>query len=332
MNIALIARSDNTGLGNLSWDYARNLGVKKTLIIKRNGYSHFPDRFTGGRLSTKEISTPDEIDWLLDGIDVLLTIETPYNWDTYSIAKKKGVRTVLIPMYEWLPPRRTEYKYIDLFMCGSTLDYNVSPGNKVFIQIPVDRKRLPFKKRVVAKTFIHNAGHGGVLGRNGTSELLAAIKMVKSDVNFIIRSQFPIGKIQDDRVQVIEGNVEHYWDLWREGDIFVFPCKFGGNFLPMNEAMSVGMPIMTTDFSPWNKFLNKDLLIPTTRTISGIVSGRSIEMAVVAPKDIAEKIDQFAHKNIEKYSEELNQMAGEISWEKIKPRIIKEFEKLCAGK
>jgi hypothetical protein len=274
--------------------------------------------------------TDDQIREFVKGLDILLTIETPYNWNAYEIAKKAGVKTVLIPMYEWLPPGKKEYKFIDLFLAESMVDYDKIPSPKFFLPTPVNRALLPFRRRTKAKVFLHNAGHGGVNARNGTYELLSALPLIHGGAKFIIQSQFHI-YTSDKRVELIVGNVENYWDLWRSGDVFLFPCKFGGNFLPMNEAASVGMPIMATDFEPWNSFLPRELLIPVGRTEMN-VSGTTVKAATLDPMRVAYKVNEWFGKDISKFSEIMNEQAEAISWENLRPKYEKIISDVVEGK
>ena len=225
MKIGFIARYDNSGLGILSWEMWEHLKPHKILAIANGVYKTFPERLEGQdvRFSGRNVSDGD-FKWLLDGIDVLFAIETAYVRDAYVRARKVGVKSVLMPMYESLGANaENRVDTPNLFLCPSLLDYQEISDRKVFLPMPVNRQRVKFKQRKVARVFLHNAGHGGMASRNGTTELLEAIPMVKNpDVLFVIRSQNPI-ESNDPRVKIQVGNVKNYWDLWNEGDVFVFP-------------------------------------------------------------------------------------------------------------
>lgn len=112
--------------------------------------------------------------------------------------------------------------------------------------------------------FVHNAGHGGLGGRNGTLEIIEAMRFVRSKIKLIINSQVPF-KCDDPRVEVRVKDYENYWDLWGEGDVFLFPEKFNGLSLPIQETMASGMAIMSTNRYPFNAYLPRELLIPVER-------------------------------------------------------------------
>ena len=330
MKIGLIGRCDNTGLGNMSYEYFRQLSIDKVLLIKCNN-ANFPERFLNYTFYDRENPSDEKIKQFLKGLDILLTIETPYNWNIYKLAKEMGVKTILIPMYEFTDTRR-ELDYVDLFMADSRIAYDKCPeSRRVFIPCPVNRDVLPFKLRTKANVFLHNAGHGGMMGRNGTTELIKAMYYVKSDVKLIINSQYPL-EADNPEITVNIGNFKNYWDLWDYGDVFILPCRFGGNFLPFNEAASCGMPVMTTDMYPHNTYLPKELLIEPHIAAPMSLGNIRIEMSFHDPKIIAGAMDKIASQDISKYSKLANDYAEKISWDNLRPLILKQFKKLCEGR
>jgi hypothetical protein len=265
----LIGSCYNTGISNIAWGFAEHLDMK-ALLYDYKPFTTFPERFKNRRL-TKDI-TKEDIEWLLSDIDVLFTIETPYYWPVYEEAWKRHIKTVLMPMIEWLDRGRPELRSVDLFVCPSTYTervmWNKGYRNTVLVpcEVPVDLKRFPKRKFSRIRTFLHNAGHGGLKGRNSTYELMRAIKLVQCDARFIIRSQFPITeKIEDPRITYIEGNVENYWDLYEEGDCWLMPWKYGVAALGLQESMAAGMIPCITDMEPFNEFMPKGLLIEPER-------------------------------------------------------------------
>lgn len=326
MKIGLIARCDNTGLGNMSWEYYRQLKIDEVLLVKAS-FANFPERYSDYEMYNRENPSISMLKRFLSKIDILLTIETPYYWGVYKLAREMGVKTVLIPMYEFLDDR-PELNFVDLFMADSQIGYDKCPSSKrIYIPYPVNRKVLLFKLRTTARIFLHNAGHGGMMGRNGTEELIKAMRYVKSDVKLIINSQFPL-EVNDPRITFNLGNYKNYWDTWGSGDVFILPCRFGGNFLAFNEAMSCGMPVMTTDVYPHNTYLPKELLIKPFETSEQGLYNITVKMSFHDPIIIAAAIDRIANQDITKYSNRANEYAESISWKKLKPVILDTFKKL----
>lgn len=270
---------------------------------------------------------------LLESVDTLLIIEAPlpnpFNWDVVSQARSMNKRVVLMPMYESTP--RENLHLADKIICPSVLDLEYYKDfDSEFLQVPAPRD-IEWRERTEAKVFVHNAGHGGIYSRNGTSELIKAIPMIKSrDIEILIRVQpdapesllNEVESIEKDSRVVIKQEHTPYSELWSYGDVFVFPEKFNGLSLPVQEAYSAGMMVMVGDRSPFNQWLPKEPLIDVQGYFNIMLPiGMKIKGAIISPEDIAKNIDKWAGKNISKYSE----MGARWSMENSNKEIIKKY-------
>jgi len=307
--IGIIGRSDLGGLGIETRAFVKHI-PSKVMLVKVGNYRHFPEHFKNQTV-INGFPTDSDIAEFIKDIDVLFCLETPYNENTFRICREKGVRSVLRINYEWLPRLNAEP---DLYINPVDWYMDNCPKNTIHFPYPVDRKLHKFKLREKAKTFLHIVGHGGGYGRNGTKELLEAIPMIKSDVKFIIHSQIEIDMIDDPRIEWRIGNYDDESKMY-DADVLLYPRKYAGQSLPMNEAMSHGLAIMMTDMLPQNKILPKELLIPI-KSKTEIMIARKIEMGFVDPKDIAIKVDEIANTDITKYSKLSDEYAESISWHK----------------
>jgi glycosyltransferase involved in cell wall biosynthesis len=182
-----------------------------------------------------------------------------------------------------------------------------------------------------AKTFVFNNGHGGGGGRNGLQEFLQAIALVTADVRFIIHSQVPI-TCNDRRVEVRYGNYQDYWDLFHEGDIFVFPHKFNGLSLPVQEAIGAGMPVLLPEFYPFTEWLPRKWMwdckeVVRREAFKGV--GVRIPFYESDPQTIATKIDIWANKDIERHSQRAREIAFQRSWHVLKNEYLNVLAHLC---
>lgn len=323
IKIGMICRDNNRGLGIQSWEFYKNLRPVKTLVIEISEKSTFRNRYPEARFCQDKIEDKD-LDWFLDGIDCLISFETWYRKDIPEIAKKRGIKTILYINWEWF------CEEADLYLVPSLWHFSEIPGPKEYLPVPINRKKLKFRLRKQANIFYHNTGNllAGY-DRNGTEIFLRAIPLVKSNVQFVIKSQVELPRINDRRVKYIIEDVKNYWDQWKtEADIMVLPRRYGGLCLPLNEAMSVGMPVIMPDSKPQNQFLPRDLLVK----VSGsqlIKIKKVVELANINPVDVARKIDEFANKDITKYSKIMDEIAEAWSWDRLKPHILKIIKKLC---
>lgn len=305
--VGSIVLGTEQGLGYLAKDFYDNGLIDKVYIQKhstRKTHYEWYDNIV------------ENMEDLLD-CDTLLMFETAFNYELVKKAKFKGIKTILMVMYECTNPDLA--KLFDVVITPSDLDQQYYPqGIRINVPIP---NHIKHRKRVVAKTFVHNAGNGGLGGRNGTQELLEAMKYVKSPIKLIIRSQVPIKQINDPRIEYRIGTQD---DIWSEGDVFIFPEKFNGLSLPIQEAYASGMVVMCGDRFPMNKWLPKEPLIP----VKGYKKERiSVEFdyAEFSPQDIAKTIDEWYGKGIMKLSESGKLWGKENSWTNLK----KKYTEIC---
>jgi len=331
IRVGMVVRADATGLGNQSQDWVAQLPVARVLITWFPQKEASPQIYDGleARVCEQGVPNLEEIQWLLEDIDVVLTLETPYNWTLISEAKKKGIKTVINPNYEWLPidvPHEP-----DLWLCTNVLNYDTIMGdNKVYLPQPINRDLFKFKKRKKAKTFLFNNGNGGAHGRSGLMEFVEAINFVKSDVKFIINSQVPIEGINDKRVQVSIGD-QSMDDIWKEGDVFIHLRKFGAMSLPLNEAMSMGLPIIGINRYPENVEIPTNLLVKPDGKypLQCREEAINVEACAFSPIKIAEKIDEIANTDISGLSEEMNKLADDWDWNKLRDKFIEAIYNLA---
>jgi hypothetical protein len=125
----------------------------------------------------------------------------------------------------------------------------------------------------------------------------------------------PIKQIDDPRVEYRIGTQDN---IWEEGDVFVFPEKFNGLSLPLQEAFASGMAVIAGDRFPINTWLPKDLLIPVKEYKRESIAV-PFDSAVIHPKDIAEMIDKVYNTDITEYSLLGKQFNEQNQW-----KILKE--------
>jgi len=309
MKTGAIVLATEQGLGYLARDFYRNGLIDYV-------YIHEHSTRTNHREWYPRESTCRTIDELLEKSDIIFGIETFFDWKVIPQARAKGKKTVLMPMYECTPyPLPYEP---DVIITPSDLDQQYYP-NGIRINVPVSAEG---RIRHVARTFVHNAGNGGLGGRNGTKELLEAIPLVKSPIKLIVRSQVTLDRLpksvtqpieEDDRVEVRIGSFD---DIWSEGDVFVFPEKFNGLSLPIQEAYASGMPVMCGYRFPFNTWLPKELLIPVDRYKTERLAVE-FQSAQLSPEAIAKHIDYWFNKDIREYSESGIRWGEENSWKNL---------------
>lgn len=311
--IGAIVLATYQGLGILAKDFFDAGLVDKVLIKKHSSRENHPEWY-GDKGKWLDQSN---YEWFFEGLDTVLYFEDPFEWKMFLEARKRGVKNALMVDYECT---RYPFPYFpDLVLCPSALDLKVYkelyPESEIMqVQIPVDEK---WRLRQKARVFVHNAGNGGLGGRNGTKELLEAMKYVKNPIKLIIRTQEKDFKSDDPRVEIRKGTFSRE-TLYDEGDVFIFPEKFNGLSLPIQEAFASGMPIMSTDRCPMNTWLPNEMLIPVKGYKKETIAVE-FDCAIIDPLDIALTIDKWFDKDISEFSKMGKEWAKKNSWKILKP-------------
>lgn len=311
----------DSGLGLLAKSFYDH-GLLTDVMVVRHGRHHMHDEWypKADQITDlrSHIQQQDAKDFCAS-MDVMLFFETPFLWELLPYCKDKGVKTVLMPMYECMPERLPDTP--DLFINPSLLDQQYYPQG-VFVPVPVE---MPWKLRTKAEVFVHNAGHGGLKGRNGTTEITEAWKHVNSSAVIKIYSQSTghdsmQRNSEGGRLEIIYGT-RPYGSLFNDGDVFLFPEKFNGLSLPLQEARASGMLVMCGDRLPMNSWLPREYLIPPSHYTQNRIGPpyNVFDEAHFSPEMIAHCVDTVYGTDITDYSLSGKLWAETMSWKRLGP-------------
>lgn len=270
MNLGIIARADKTGLGNQTRNLVRMLKPFRVMVIDSRPFNH-NEQFFGtyaGRNTqiVKGFPTDIDVDRFLRGLNAVLTCELFYNPKLVDMANKRGIRTynqynyefldhlinprltlptkLLSPSYWHLEEMQARYPARVVYLPPPTFESDFNPvygHNKMLIGKP---------------RFLHTVGRMAMNDRNGTLDLLGALKYTKSDFELVIKAQAgePL-TVNDSRVTLDYSAPRNETDLYRGFHALILPRRYAGLCLPMNEALMSGLPVIMTDVEPNNKVL-----------------------------------------------------------------------------
>lgn len=341
MRLAIIARADLTGLGVQSRNWVRLLDPQKLIVINSTSFNHNEQHLEwydgrGGYIIDGFIK-PHEINPILQNVDVLLTFEIPYSYELFRAARQLGVKTILQNNWEFtdylmrpdlpLPDLLVNHSYWHLDeqknLWSDITEYCPTPVfvedyNNIYFQ---NRDREDFEPR----RFLHIAGRTTHHDRNGTNDLLEAIKLMPEDYSFelVIKTQSTeIPDFDDPRVTIDRSMPLDEKELYRGFDALIMPRRYGGACLPMNEALSSGLPVIMTDVDPNNKILPKKWLV-RSRPMGTFMTRAEIELFSADKNALADKIADFCNipwGKLDKYKAE----ARGIAEKEYSPEAVKE--------
>lgn len=338
MRLGLIARADSRGLGIQTLEVYRHLSPAKTMVVdcpSANPLPLRPDWYPDATW-VRGLPTAEDFRRWLDGVDVVYTAETGYSPALWSESERAGVRTVLHFNREFLDTRDRP----TLWAAPSMWRFDEAPDPKVFLPVPVAGDRFAGMQRDVKPTatnFLHVVGRPAIHDRNGTADLLAALRYVRSPITVTIRCQDPayVPSLLHTRsipahieLVIVSADIPNYWDAYRGADVLVMPRRFGGLCLPVNEALGAGMPIVMPDISPNNLWLPRDWLVPAEMR-GEFMAKTHVGLYSADHRALAAKIDRLATDRA--FYAEAETIARDLakrnSWEALLP----EYRRVLAG-
>lgn len=332
MKVGLVARAEERGLGSLTRDFYRHAEPDKTLVVVPRGVarhgleSHldwYPDAtvaFYDGQLDRRTC-----LDWL-DGLDVVVSYETFYDWRICAWARELGVATVCELMPEWWRPR-----------WASSPTAWWTPTSWRMEQLPTGTKHVPVPMTAPQRRprehgpfrWLHVAGAQTEADRNGTRAVEAAARLLTEPQEIVVRTQSPLD-LHAPRLTVELGSLPSRWALYDDVDALLMPRRYAGLSLPVLEALAVGLPVVMTDTSPQNVDWPVQT-VPVTQGDTVGLFGHQIPTVDADPAALAALMDRWATDpdEVVLQATQARTWAAENTWEARAPQIRSELELAC---
>ena len=313
MRLGIIARCDNTGLGNQTKELVKMLNPDKILLIDSysfNNNKQYPQWYDGYNVikTVKGMPRTNEVVSFLDGIDVVISCETFYHLDFVDMARKRNIKTILQYNYElfgnlvhpeWLLP--------DVLLSPSSWNIDVVKekfGSKCKIyHLPPPTDTSLFnaaRENNLSKThkrILHIAGKKAAKDRNGTNTVVEMLKHSSADYELVVATQTPLDFItKDSRLKINKDNVRNREDLYNGYDAMVLPRRYAGLCLPMNEALISGLPVFMTDISPNNQILPHNWLVGSNK-IGEFKTKSMVDIYEADATKLGKTIDNYINSN-----------------------------------
>jgi hypothetical protein len=313
MRLGIIARSDNTGLGNQTMELVKMLNPDKILLINSqffNNNKQHPEWYKSYNVieTRKGMPKTSEIIEFLEGLDVVISCETFYHLELVDRAKKQGTKTILQYNYELFGNlANPEWTLPDVLLAPSIWNLDVvkekfgSKTKVMHLPPPTDSSLFNEAREINLskdhKRILHIAGKKAAKDRNGTDSIVEMIKYSKEDYELVIKSQTPLNiACKDSRVKVEIGDPDNRQDMYTGFDAMVLPRRYAGLCLPMNEALMSALPVFMTDISPNNAILPEKWLAESKK-IDSFRTKSMVDIYDVKPERLAKIIDKYIGNN-----------------------------------
>lgn len=354
MRLGMIVRSDDRGLGNMTMEFFRHLHPERVLIVHPQHRIRTPwhdERFDGAeKLVTTWrnqfnhlLEAPEaEIREWLDGLDLVYSAETYYDWRIVDWARMQGVRTVCHVMPEYFRHARPGGPSPADVWWNPTpwLQETVMPPGTRIVPVPVPLDRWPTVSTEVHDPirWLHVGGLVAAKDRNGLQTMRKVVTMLRERHHLTIRAQGeridPIAMPHPNVDLTLNSTaVDNYWELYDGFDALMLPRRYGGLCLPALEAMGAGLAISMPDLEPqcsiWPIIPYPCSPGPYLLTMVG-----HLHIFNIDPADVAATMDRIASDPSELIAarKQSREWAEANSWDQLLPVIETELEQAATPK
>lgn len=338
VKLGIVCFANASGLGAQTRRLTYMLKPHRLLVVDSSGFSknkeqnwHWYDQFTGYKVHG--FPTDFEIKKFLEGLTHVLVCENPLNFFLFSWAERMGIKTFCQSNYEFCDnlahphlPLPSKFLMPSYWMVEE-MKSKFGEDRVMYLPPPLDMAEFKVARetnlaRKGKVNFLHIIGTLAAHDRNGTLDLLKALKYTEAEFNLTIKSQHPLPEeymVTDHRITYKVGNETENSDLYKDFDCLILPRRYGGLSLTTNEGLASGLPILMPDISPNNQLLPKEWLFEAAKT-SQFMARVPIDVYSSDPHKMAEKIDWFVGQDIEA----LKLQAFQLAYDNFNQTVLKE--------
>ena len=345
--LGLIARCDNGGLGNQTWELARHLQPERVLLMRMPGAAgrgtEYPERYADFDVTEAFYPlAPADLAAFAGGLfrggrglKTVLTSETWYANEAViavNALRSVGARSALIAMPELYVPAGE-----DLIIAPTTWH---QPAGSVHLPHPVALDRFPNWKapQEQCMDFYHPAAPA-MLDRNGAELVLQALPYVEAECGLTVRSDSPppsslrleeveqgrwMGAVFAVTVEWLNGRSTDYWDQYVvDCDALLLPRRYAGMCLPAQESAALGWPRVMLDLPPQDEWPGS-LLVPATVQQKVQMKGGRFPVHTAEVQKLADTMTYLASfpDVYQETSSDSRAWAESISWDALLPRWL----------
>jgi 1,2-diacylglycerol 3-alpha-glucosyltransferase len=283
MNIGIVTTWFASGGGMVSKAYETTLKVDNNVFIfARGGAKQINNEWDSPNVfwaSKQPNSTGIKISefkrWIKDNSITMVLFNEQRHWEVIIEAKKMGLIIGAYVDY-YTADTIPFFSLYDFLICNTKRHLSAFSWHKQALYCPWGTDVEMFKPMAQDErplTFIISSGWDGAyakgaswMDRRGAGMALRSFTKVKGDCKFIVLSQVPISDCPDEWSKIVKADSRIDFRFgsfsptpYSLGDVYVYPSRLDGIGLTLPEALSSGLPAITTNCPPMNEFVTNDM-------------------------------------------------------------------------
>ncbi len=279
----------------------------------------------GGEVrSARRAPRRQDAEWLVAGVDSVFTTECFYGHEIPHAARARGVTSII----HGNPEMTGLGEICDVMLAPTKWRLDALPMDPRVLPVPTDFELLPTREPRPIKTLYHVAS-SAMCDRNGTDLLLQALGFVNHELTLKIRGGEPRRNTYHGNVTVeyLGHHPGMFYEHWPEDvDALVLPRRYGGLCLPMQEAATLGLPIITLDLEPQREWFPSASLVPARIEEEVNMRGGRFQIHTCEPRRLGGAINALVQDPSFQRERSLA-WAKAISWEALQDHYDDIFRK-----
>lgn len=335
MKIGIIARADDRGLGTQTWEVARHLPHERVLVVRepgseRQGFRPHLERFPDATVAmyghrVHEFPDPNPIKEWLDGLDVVYSAETLYDWRLADWARDVGCSTVVHTNPEFFQHDRRDFPAPTAWWSATPWRLRHLPNGTRVVPMPVPIDRWPAPDlSSTPRRILHVGGRSATGDRNGTNLVLDASRLLE-DIEVVVCSQDTTHPASRDRHVTVVGDVANYWEMYEGSSILLMPRRYGGLCLPVIEGCGAGLVPVMPDCEPNRMWPIAPIPVDRTKTMTS--PGGELTIGNVTPEGIARTLNGLFAGDLPMRRNLVRAWAQRNSWDALTGGWLSELER-----
>jgi len=337
VKIGLIARSEHArGLAIQSKGFYDNMPVDRVLLVKmprpdcRLADDWYPGATVVNSLPGHTLNETLVRDWL-DGLDVVFSAETPYDWRLPGWARQMGVRTVIQGNPEFTRHGLAGYDDLeppDEWWWPTHWRLDKVPAGRVMPVPMPHRDPAPHPGDEGLRVY-HVVGQRAFADRNGTDVVMRSLSLLRGKIDvtlYALDASIPAPGPTRVRVRIHNEGMDDRWAMHAGQHLLVLPRRYGGLCLPALEAAACGVAVLMSACSPNDEFTALTVSAPPPRTVR--LAGGDVQVTNVHPADLASSLNWLAGSPDVVAAEMRRAWSAAPRWDEWRPRYLAAFAEL----